>query len=511
VLRLLAPALVVALLAPTAARGKTLDGTPRADRIVGTPAADLIRPDTGADAIEARGGNDRIVAPLDGSVDAIACGGGRDLVLADLTDAVAPDCETVARQLSRDESFDFRAQHETEVEPDSFAFGRTVVASYQLGRFGGGGAAGIGWASSYDAGRRWRSGALGLSFPAVSDPVVAYDAVHRTWLISFVALTSSTVDVYVTRSPDARSWSAPVPVAIAPSADADYDKEWIICDNGAASAFRGRCYVSYLETGSGTILTRSSNDGGVTWNPAVGSRDGLPTGTFVNGAAPVVRPNGDLVVLFTVFGAFGDSSGDWIGAVRSTDGGASFAAARRVSDLDREDPLGMRAPPLVSADVDGSGAIRAVWADCRFRSECQATDVVLAVSRDGAGWAPPVRVPTGDPTARVDAMMPALDIEGTRSAVVYYTLPQPDGCALLSCRGLDAWVVTQAAGRWSAPTRISPQAMPLGWLADGGLGAMVGDYVSVSFAAGKPIPVLALATAPESETLREAIFAVSGT
>jgi hypothetical protein len=122
-----------------------------------------------------------------------------------------------------------------------------------------------------------------------------------------------------------------------------------------------------------------------------------------------------------------------------------------------------------------------------------------------------VRVPTGDPTARVDAMLPALDVEGTRSAIVYYSLPQPDGCAFLTCRGLDAWVVTQTAGRWSAPTRLSPQAMPLAWLADGGLGAMVGDYVSVSFAGGKPVPVLALATAPQSETLREAIVAVNGT
>jgi hypothetical protein len=511
VLRLAAPALVVVLLAPTAAWGKTLDGTPRADRIVGTPFADLIRPDTGADAVDARGGNDRIVAPLDGALDAIACGGGRDLVLADLTDAVAPDCETVARQLSRDESFDFRAQHETEVEPDSFAFGRTIVATFQVGRFGGGGAAGIGWASSRDAGRTWRSGVLELAFPAVSDPVVAYDAVHRTWLISFLALTSASVDVYLTRSPDGLGWSAPVPVAIAPSADADYDKEWIVCDNGAASAFRGRCYVSYLETGSGTILTRSSTDGGLAWNPAVGSRDGLPPGTFVNGAAPVVRPNGDLLVLFTVFGAFGDTNGDWIAAVRSTDGGASFSPTRRVSDMNREDPFGMRAPPLVSADVDGTGAIRVVWADCRFRAECEATDIVLAVSRDGLTWAPPVRVPTGEPAARVEAMLPALDVEGTRSAVVYYSLPQPDGCTFLTCRGLDAWVVTQTAGRWSAPTRLSPQAMPLAWLADGGLGAMVGDYVSVSFADGKPVPVLALATAPQSETLREAIFAVNGT
>ena len=62
---------------------------------------------------------------------------------------------------------------------------------------------------------------------------------------------------------------------------------------------------------------------------------------------------------------------------------------------------------------------------------------------------------------------------------------------------------------WSTPQRVSPQSMPLAWLADGGLGAMVGDYVSVSWVGGRPLAMLALATQPESDTLREAIFAVS--
>src|SRR6185503_4858999 len=142
-----------------------------------------------ADAVDGRGGNDRISAPADDAVDAIACGGGRDIVLAELIDTIAPDCETVARQLSRDASTSFQAQHETEVEPDSFAFGKTIVAAFQVGRLGDGGAAELGWATSRDAGRTWRAGRLDAAFPAVSDPVVAYDAVHRTWLISFLALT----------------------------------------------------------------------------------------------------------------------------------------------------------------------------------------------------------------------------------------------------------------------------------------------------------------------------------
>jgi hypothetical protein len=510
--RLALAALVVAALAASgSAWAKTVNGTPRPDRLVGTNGADLVRPNAAADVVDTRGGDDRIVAPFDGAIDAIACGAGRDLVLADLSDTVTPDCETVARQLSRDESTNVQAQHETEVEPDSFAFGKTIVVAYQIGRIGGGGAAGLGWAASRDAGRTWRSGVLDLSFPAVSDPVVAYDAVHGSWLITFVALTTRTVDVYVVRSPDGQTWSPASPVSIAPSPDGDYDKEWVICDNGAASAYRGRCYVSYLDIEANAIVTRTSSDGGVMWSDAVGSRAGIPPGTFVNGAQPVVRPRGDLIVLFTVFAAFGDLGGDWIGAIRSTDGGASFTPATRVASREGQDTLGLRAPPLVSADVDGTGAIRTAWNDCRFRADCAATDVVVAVSRDGVTWAPPIRLPAVDAAAHVDAVVPAIDSDGTRSAVVYYSLPQPEGCALAACPGLDAWLLTSANGRWGTPRRLSPQSMPLAWLAEGGLGAMVGDYVSVSWTGGKPIPVLALATAPESRRLREAVFAVSAT
>jgi hypothetical protein len=108
-------------------------------------------------------------------------------------------------------------------------------------------------------------------------------------------------------------------------------------------------------------------------------------------------------------------------------------------------------------------------------------------------------------------LVPAIAVGGGKIAVAYYTLPQPDGCPLVSCPGLDAWLVTQSGGRWDAPQRVSPQTMPLAWLADGGLGAMVGDYISVSWVGGRPLAAMALATAPSYEALREAIFAVTTT
>ena len=78
-----------------------------------------------------------------------------------------------------------------------------------------------------------------MSVPAgpnerASDPVVAYDAVHRVWLISTLALEGQITRLTVSRSTDGLTWSAPV-TAIEASATTGiaFDKNWIACDNGA--------------------------------------------------------------------------------------------------------------------------------------------------------------------------------------------------------------------------------------------------------------------------------------
>ena len=47
------------------------------------------------------------------------------------------------------------SQHATEVEPDTFAHGGTVVGAFQVGRFFNGGATDIGFARSGDGGATW--------------------------------------------------------------------------------------------------------------------------------------------------------------------------------------------------------------------------------------------------------------------------------------------------------------------------------------------------------------------
>src|SRR6516162_4728203 len=50
--------------------------------------------------------------------------------------------------------------HRTEVEPDTFSYGSTIVAAFQAGRFDTGGASNVGWATSGNGGRSWAHGFL---------------------------------------------------------------------------------------------------------------------------------------------------------------------------------------------------------------------------------------------------------------------------------------------------------------------------------------------------------------
>src|SRR5207248_513785 len=157
-------------------------------------------------------------------------------------------------QISSDPYHNTTSNHKTEVEPDTFAFGNTIVATFQVGRFFDGGGTNIGWATSTNAGETWTHGFLpgttvfvGGIYQRASDASVAYDAKHGVWIISWLGLfphgNTSVVDVLVSRSTDGGlTWGLPVTVA---ANGQFYDKNWTVCDDTASSPFYGHCYTEY--------------------------------------------------------------------------------------------------------------------------------------------------------------------------------------------------------------------------------------------------------------------------
>src|SRR6266550_7877051 len=177
------------------------------------------------------------------------------LVLAAATPAHA---NVLLTRVSTDPYSNGTSQHRTEVEPDTFSFGSTIVSAFQVGRIFGGGAANIGFATSTNSGASWTSGFLpgittvaGGTSAAASDPSVAFDARHNVWLISSLPINASggTVGVVTSRSTNGLTWSNPVTTTTG-----SVDKNWIACDNTASSPFYGRCYTEYDITSSGNAI-----------------------------------------------------------------------------------------------------------------------------------------------------------------------------------------------------------------------------------------------------------------
>lgn len=83
--------------------------------------------------------------------------------LAATTLAVSAGTATAApalTQISADPYTNSSSQHATEVEPDTFSYGSTIVSAFQVGRFTDGGSSNIGFTTSTDGGATWTKGFL---------------------------------------------------------------------------------------------------------------------------------------------------------------------------------------------------------------------------------------------------------------------------------------------------------------------------------------------------------------
>jgi len=416
------------------------------------------------------------------------------------------DSAAESLQISSDPFTDEFGQHMTEVEPHVFAYGPVLVATFQMGRMFGGGCSDIGFSTSVDRGLTWQDGSLpgltifsgGDRYPSVSDPAVAYDVRHGLWLIVSLAVGGRPAAIFISRSGDGLHWDNPITAA---TAEAFFDKPWIACDNSTSSRFFGNCYIEWDDVSAGLqVLMSTSTDGGATWSAPAATADeaaGLA-------GEPLVRDDGQVVVPYRGLGN--------LSAFVSDDGGQTWGNSVQIAELvDHIVEGDFRAIALPSAAIDGDGKIYVAWHDCRFRSSCQANDIVFSTSADGLAWSKPSRVPLAALSSSAEFFIPALGADRNTSApnvslgLVYYSYPDAD-CTPSTCE-LAAGFVRSANGgaTWSAPIDVTPR-MSLDWLAATSQGRMVGDYLGVAFTDdGIPHPIFAGAVQPSDQFL-ESMF-----
>jgi hypothetical protein len=425
------------------------------------------------------------------------------IALAVVTPALA---QSNLVKLSADKFHDSDAQHHTEVEPDTFAWGSTIVSAFQVARIFGGGGADVGFATSTDGGKTWKSGYLpgltdnykGGQFTAASDAAVAYDAKHGVWLVSTLPLTDNEGEAVATsRSTDGIQWSKPV---IVDQSGSD-DKNWITCDNTTTSPHYGNCYTEWDEPALGDLIFMStSTDGGLTWGPAKNTADqagGL-------GGQPLVLPNGTVVVPIDGFGG--------MIAFRSTDGGKSWSSSTLIANQNyRGEDGGLRDGfGMPTAQIDGKGKIYMVWPDCSFRSGCSTDDLVLTTSTNGTTWTKIARIPIDPITSTVDHFIPGIGVDRATSGktahltVTYYYYPVAS--CNNSCKLYVGYTTSQNAGKTWTKGKELAGPMQLSWLPQSQNGLMVADYLAVAYSSGNPFGVFAVAKAPSGGLFNEAMY-----
>jgi hypothetical protein len=424
-------------------------------------------------------------------------------------------------RVSADPFTNATSQHATEVEPDTFAFGSTVVATYQVGRFFNGGASDIGFARWTDGGATWGVSSFlpGLTFNAgpfgdpnspyerVSDPSVAYDARHNTWMISSIPLLPSrdVPTIFVSRSTNGgATFGNPVQIPPPATRNVNLDKNWTVCDNHPASPFYGHCYTEFDNFAENDLEYMStSSDGGATWSVPV-SPAGHPLGL---GGQPVVQPDGTVIVPF-------ESLRGTIAAFRSTDGGATWSREVSISRISfHPNSGGLRTSPLPTAEIDRAGKAYVAWEDCRFEPKCSANDIVFSTSTDGVSWSAVSRIPIDPVGSGVDHFIPGLGVDpntsggGAHLALTYYFYPNA-ACTAATCQLTVGFISSPNAGAsWGASTQLAGP-MRLADIAATSQGPMVGDYISTSFnAAGTAATVFAIGNPHTGSVFDEGMWA----
>lgn len=418
-------------------------------------------------------------------------------------------------QISSDPFTNSTSFHRTQVEPDTFSFGSTIVSTFQVGRFHSGGASDIGFSTSTNNGAHFTQGFLpGLTFQVdlnspyerVSDASVAFDAKHNVWLISSIPLLPNTLvvpTIFISRSTDGgQTWGKPISaVSSTYTSRVDLDKNWTVCDNTPSSPFFGNCYTEFDNFGQGDLEQMiTSADGGLTWSTPLATADtahGL-------GGQPVVQRNGTVVVPF-------ESLQNTIGSFTSENGGASWDASEKISHVKAHPVAGsLRTSPLPSAEIDGAGTVYTAWQDCRFSTGCKANDIVFSTSTDGKTWATAARATFDAP--QVDHFIPGIAVDKATSGsgahiALSFNFYENADCTVSTCQLHEGFVSSADGGAtWTSASDLAGP-MLVTWLPLTSQGFMVGDYQSTSFdSRGAAHPVFAVATAPIGSLLNEAQF-----
>lgn len=223
----------------------------------------------------------------------------------------------------------------TQSETSVAVFGSNVVVGYNSSSNFAAGSGFMGYSYSTNGGTSFTEVSGGLSpigsvYP-LGDPALVVDDAGNFYFAT-IALDLDTDDSYVLvyKSTDGGATFAFAFGVVTACCDF-LDKELIAIDNNSGSPFKGTLYITFTDflDGDGTLIYSCA------FTAATGSDLGcvVLTGEDSQGSIPAVGPNGELYVAWEQSSNTGSSTGQAIFLAKSTDGGATFSAPTKISDV----------------------------------------------------------------------------------------------------------------------------------------------------------------------------------
>ncbi len=346
-------------------------------------------------------------------------------VMANCDSTVLPHNETAVIVDPSDPNHLSAGSNDTELPPNGASGSAKSAAGYY---------------TSFDGGRSWLNGQVpNGGFSHTSDPAVGFDTLGNLFygVVAFDLGLGGTAlggAIQVSRSTDGgRTFEAPVIVERSTAGTIEEDKPYLVVDTNPNSPFRDSIYVTwtrfhfsstgkYLES---PIFFSTSRDGGLSWSAPKeisGTNSGVCTfsGTPLSFdgrckedqfSSPVVAPDGTIFVAFENEQAINDGQfRDQYLVVKSTDGGVTWSAPVRASDIIHDGvsdyPINIVGRQTLSnsqfrvnsagnlaVDVT-NGELVVVWSDNRKGTAANTnTSILMARSSDGGNaWGAPITV-----------------------------------------------------------------------------------------------------------------------
>ena len=226
-----------------------------------------------------------------------------------------------------------------------------LLATFQEGRFGNGGAANCGYSVSHNGGLTWTRALIpnlttltGGPYERATDPVAGVDLAGNAYLNTLGLITSTTSQgtqdfdgsVVVSRSTDGgATFGPPILAYKEPNADSFADKNWMTINNFADTPTAGRIVLTFTifsNIGGTThpIARVYSDDRGENWSSAAFIH---APNMQVQGSQPVFLRDGKLAIPYWNFNGTDSFADDFLELVVSNDGGVTFGPPRLITPV----------------------------------------------------------------------------------------------------------------------------------------------------------------------------------